>query len=224
VVHVPYFLNLASKDSVKQGYSVESLVEDLQRTEQLGGEYLVTHIGHKEKDEGPDSPAALARVLASVEQALEAYTGTVRLLLENTAGQGQEIGTSFEAISALLRNLPEGRTGACLDTCHAFGAGYDLRGGEGVESVLKTFDKAIGLDRLFAMHLNDSKGALGGHLDRHEHIGQGQIGIETFRALVNTPLLPRDLPGLLETPVDEPGDDLKNVKKLKDLRGQDAGI
>jgi len=223
-VHVPYFLNLASKDPGKQGYSVESLVEDLGRTEILGGEYLVTHIGHKEKDEPPESPDALARVLASIEQALAQYDGPVRLLLENTAGMGQEIGSSFEALSVLLDSLPPGRVGACLDTAHAFGAGYDVRGEKGVWEVLTKFDKTVGLKNLFAMHLNDSKGELGGHLDRHEHLGRGKIGIETFRTLVNIPLLPDDLPGLLETPVDEPGDDLLNVKTIKDLRVAHAGV
>lgn len=223
VVHVPYFLNLASKNSEKQAYSVEVLAEDLRRTEQLGGKYLVTHIGHKEKDEAPDSPEVLARVLNSLEETFEKYGGPVLVLLENTAGQGQEIGSSFEAIAALLQNLPEGRAGACLDTCHAFGAGYDIRGADGVRNILTRFDNAVGLRRLHAIHLNDSKGTLGSHIDRHQHIGEGQIGIETFQALVNSPLLPDGLPGLLETPVSDPGDDLRNVTTMKNLRAIQAG-
>lgn len=224
VVHVPYFLNLASKDGDKQAYSVETLAEDLRRTETLGGKYLVTHVGHKETDEPPESPDALARVLASLEQAFRAYTGPVKLLLENTAGMGQEIGSSFEAVAALLASLPEGRAGACLDTAHAFGAGYDIRGSKGVWEILTAFDKAVGLENLHAMHLNDSKGDLGSHLDRHERLGDGRIGIETFRAIVNSRLLPEDLPGLLETPVDAPGDDLRNMKMIKDLRSAHAGL
>ncbi len=223
VVHVPYFLNLASKDSDKQAYSVEVLAEDLRRTETIGGKYLVTHIGHKEKEESPDSPDVLARVLGSLEQAFAAYDGPVKVLLENTAGQGQEIGSSFEALAALLQSLPSDRAGACLDTCHAFGAGYDIRGQAGVRNVLTAFDRTVGLDRLHAVHLNDSKGDLGSHVDRHEHIGEGKIGVETFAALVNSTLLPDDLPGLLETPVDDPGDGLRNVKKIKDLRVPCAG-
>jgi deoxyribonuclease-4 len=224
VVHVPYFLNLASKDPNKQGYSVETLVEDLRRTEMLGGKYLVTHIGHKEKDEPKESPDALARVLVSLEQALSQYDGPVRLLLENTAGMGQEIGSTFEALAVLLGNLPGDRVGACLDTAHAFGAGYDVRGEAGIREVLTAFDRSVGLKNLYAMHLNDSKGELGGRLDRHAHLGKGNIGIEAFRELVNSPLLPDDLPGLLETPVDQPGDDLENIKRLKDLRGSHAGV
>jgi len=218
VVHVPYFLNLASSDSEKRKYSVEVLVEDLERTETLGGEFLVTHVGHKDPDEEAESPGALARVLGSIEEALSCYRGPVRLLLENTAGQGQEIGSSFEAISALIRSSPEGRVGACLDTCHAFAAGYDLRGESGVHQILTTFDRIIGIDLLFAIHINDSKGGLGSRIDRHEHIGMGHLGEDTFRALVNNPILPGDLPGLLETPRDVPEDDLRNINALKGFR------
>ena len=218
VVHVPYFLNLASSDPEKRKYSVEVLVEDLERTESLGGAYLVTHVGHKDPGEDPEAPEALARVLGSIEGALSRYRGPVRLLLENTAGQGQEIGSSFEAISALIKNSPAGRVGACLDTCHAFAAGYDLRGEAGVHQVLTTFDRIIGIDVLFAVHVNDSKGDLGSHIDRHEHIGMGRLGEETFRALVRSPLLPSEIPGLLETPRDVPEDDLRNVNALKGFR------
>ena len=224
VVHVPYFLNLASKDPGKQGYSVETLVEDLHRTETLGGKYLVTHIGHKEKEEQPESPDALLRVLGSINEALAAYIGPVMLLLENTAGMGQEIGHTFEALEFLVHSLPEDRVGTCLDTAHAFAAGYDVRGHDGMWEVLTTFDKSVGLGRLRAIHINDCKGDLGGRLDRHAHLGEGKIGIETFRALINSDLLPSDFPGLLETPVDEPGDDLTNIKRIKELRRAHAGL
>jgi deoxyribonuclease-4 len=218
VVHVPYYLNLASSDPEVRGYSIDVMTEDLRRTEMLGGRFLVTHIGRKSRGEETDSPDVLARVLASADEVLRRYSGPVKVLLENTAGQGQEIGSSFEAIAALLRSLPAGRAGACLDTCHAFGAGYDFRGEAGVHQVLTAFDTVVGLSLLGAIHLNDSKGGLGSRIDRHEHIGRGQIGFEAFRALANSPLLPEDLPGLLETPVDEPGDDLANVKTMKELR------
>lgn len=218
IVHIPYFVNLASTDPDKRGYSVDVLVEDLERTETLGGEYLVTHIGHKDKDEAPEAPEALARVLLSVEEALSRYDGPVKVLLENTSGMAQEIGTTFEALGSLLANLPEERVGACLDTAHAFGAGYDLRGVEGVHQILTAFEEHVGIARLGAMHLNDSKGDLGSHLDRHNHIGLGKLGEETFWALTHSPLLPRDLPGLLETPLADSGDDLVNMKKIRNLR------
>lgn len=218
VVHVPYFLNLASADTEKRAYSVDVLVEDLGRTETLGGKFLVTHIGHRERDEETDSPQVLARVLGSLNEVFDRYSGPVRVLLENTAGQGREVGSSFETIAALLHSLPPERVGACLDTCHAFAAGYDIRGETGVRQVLTLFDKLVGLGHLGAVHLNDSKGGLGSHLDRHEHIGQGEIGLETFRSVVTTSLLPADIPGLLETPVRESGDDHANVTRMKDLR------
>ncbi|QUL99036.1 MAG: deoxyribonuclease IV [Candidatus Fermentithermobacillus carboniphilus] len=218
VVHVPYFLNLASSDHEKRAYSVEVMVEDLKRTETLGGRYLVTHIGHKDRDEVPDSPDALARVLESLEEILSRYSGPVKILLENTAGQGQEIGSRFESIAALLANLPRARVGTCFDTCHAFAQGYDLSEPSAVEKVLKQFDAIIGLNTLGAIHLNDSKGDFGSRIDRHQHIGQGKIGLEGFRALINSPLLPPDIPGILETPVDSPDDDKKNVETVKRLR------
>lgn len=223
VVHVPYFLNLATTDPEKRGYSLDVVVEDLKRTEALGGEFLVTHPGHKNPDEAADSPDVLARALANLEEILARYSGPVKLLLENTAGQGQEIGSSFESVAALVRNLPERRVGTCLDTCHAFAAGYDMRGKAGVRRILTTFDRAVGLKTLGVIHLNDSKGGLGSRIDRHQHIGQGEMGVETFRALVNSPLLPDNIPGLLETPNDRPDDDLRNVRAAKGLKAAYAG-
>ena len=217
-VHVPYYVNLASSDPEKRGYSVDVLAGDLERAEALGGKYVVTHIGHGQAGEQADSAGPLGRVLLSLEEAFSRYSGPVKVLLENTAGQGQELGSSFEAVSALLRSLPEERAGACLDTCHAFAAGYDLRDAKGVHQVLTLFDKVVGLHRLGAVHLNDSKGGLGSHLDRHQHIGRGELGAETFRALLRSPLLPCEIPGLLETPVDSPGDDLANLSTMKELR------
>ncbi len=220
VVHIPYFANLSSVDPEKRGYSVDVLVEDLQRTEALGGRYLVTHIGHKQKDEAEEAPEALARVFLSIQEALERYEGPVKILLENTAGMGQEIGTRFEALGSLVKSFPEERVGACLDTAHAFGAGYDLRGPEGVHKIVTLFDASVGLSRLCAMHLNDSKGGLGSRMDRHAHIGEGQLGEETFRAILESPLLPDDLPGLLETPIDDHGADLSNLKRIRSLRNR----
>ena len=164
---------------------------------------------HKQKEETEEAPEALARVLLSIQEALERYEGPVKILLENTAGMGQEIGTRFEALGSLVKSFPEERVGACLDTAHAFGAGYDLRGREGVHKIVTLFDACVGLSRLCAMHLNDSKGGLGSRMDRHAHIGEGQLGEETFRAILESPFLPDDLPGLLETPIDDHGDDLR---------------
>lgn len=218
VVHVPYFLNLASSDETKRRYSAEVLLEDLKRTEALGGKYLVTHIGHKDKNEPPDSDRAVNTVLLTLGEVLKEYKGPVKLLLENTAGQGQEIGTTFETIAHLIRELSDPRVGACFDTCHAFGQGYDLSNSANLDLVLSLFNKTIGLDKLWVIHLNDSKGALGSHVDRHEHIGKGQIGLEGFRALINSSLLPPDIPGILETPSDYESADRDNITLVKSLR------
>lgn len=220
VVHVPYFLNLASADEEKRRASVEILVEDLGRTEVLGAKYLVTHLGHLSPGEELESVDAIARVTKSIQEALEVYHGPVKILLENTAGQGREIGWKFEVIGAMLENLPADRVGACLDTCHAFAAGYDLASASAVEATLREFDRCIGLDRLGVVHMNDSKGECGSHVDRHEHIGRGKIGVEGFKAILSSPLLPPDMPGILETPQDSPEDDEGNVKMLKSLRPQ----
>lgn len=218
VIHAPYFLNLASSEDDKRQYSVDVLVEDLMRADTLGARFLVTHVGHRDPGENSHAPQALARSALSINEALTRYSGPVKLLLENTAGQGREIGTSFEAMASLFRVLPESRVGACLDTCHAFAAGYDLSGYEGVACVVSQFDSCIGLENLELIHLNDSKGDLGSHVDRHHHIGQGHIGMEGFAALLNNPKLPPELPGILETPTDSPSADRDNIELLKSLR------
>ncbi len=218
VVHAPYFINLAATDPQKKAYSIEVLSLELERARFLGAPYVVTHIGHKLKDEPPEAEEALSRVADSIRRALEESPGPTKLLLENTAGQGQELGVSFQSIAWLLGLLPKERVGACLDTCHAFGGGYDLSTAKGVEDVLTKFDNSVGLANLGAIHLNDSKGVLGGHTDRHENIGKGMIGIQGFRALIRDSRLPEDLCGLLETPLDTPNagkHDLELVKKLR---------
>jgi deoxyribonuclease-4 len=219
VIHAPYFVNLASNDESKRQYSIQVLVEELKRAEFLGAEYVITHTGHREKDEEDDSPQALARVLESVMDILGEYDGKVRLLLENTAGQGRQIGNSLESLAALLSQIPEKRTGVCLDTCHAFSAGYDLSSEKPVSQFLTEFDKIIGMSRLFAVHLNDSREKLGLRIDRHAHLGQGEIGDQGIKAFITSPLLPPDIPGLLETPTDSEHADKDNVAHAKKLRG-----
>ncbi|MCP4591233.1 MAG: deoxyribonuclease IV, partial [bacterium] len=144
----------------------------------------------------------------------------VRVLLENTAGQGSGLGYRFEHLAWLMEHAPEGkRLGICLDTCHAFAAGYELRTPEGYAATMEEFDRVVGLERIEAFHLNDSKGDLGSRKDRHEHIGQGRIGLEGFRHLLNDPRL-AGLPGLLETPKGkELDEDRENLAVLRGLIG-----
>jgi deoxyribonuclease-4 len=137
--------------------------------------------------------------------------------MENTAGQGTEIGYRFEQIRKIMEGVQErSRLGVCLDTAHSFEAGYDLSNREGIERTLESFDERIGLKRLHLLHLNDSKTPLGSRKDRHWHIGEGYIGLKGFRCLVNHPLL-RQLPGIMETPRKDTIEDLKNMKTIRSL-------
>ncbi len=218
IIHAPYFVNLASIEPGKRNYSIEVLAEDLFRAETLGAQFVVTHVGHKSKDEPPNAEEALLRVIHSLRHVLAKYTGPVKLLLENTAGQGQEVGSTFEALATIIDELPGDRVGTCFDTCHAFGQGYDLSEQDAVGRVLSLFDSHVGLDSLEVIHLNDSKGSLGSHRDRHHHIGQGEIGLEGFRALINSPQLKPGIPGIMETPSDSPTADEDNLRRVKGLR------
>jgi deoxyribonuclease-4 len=160
---------------------------------------------------------ALEAVSQGINQAFERVKNPVILLLENTAGQGTEIGYSFEHLRRILNGVQDGeRMGICLDTAHAFEAGYDLSRKEGIEQALESFDRTIGLNRLHLLHLNDSKTPLGSRKDRHWHIGGGYIGKERFRQLINHPSV-RTLPGIMETPRKDTVEDLKNMRVIRSL-------
>jgi deoxyribonuclease-4 len=158
-----------------------------------------------------------ARVIKAVNTALESSESTVMLLLENTAGEKNSVGSSFEHIGAIVKELRQTeRIGICFDTCHAFAAGYELRTEECIAATLAQFDEQVGLDRLKVIHLNDTKGDLGSGLDRHEHIGLGFIGEDGFRRILHTPVFAR-LPLVCETPVDARRDDRGNIQAVRDL-------
>ncbi len=213
--HDSYLINLANPDSTKAERAIAGFAEELRRVEQLGISWLVTHPG---SHLGQGIEQGIARYVANLDQALElSDTQTAMVLLETTAGQGTNLGSDFNELAAIIQTSRNaGRIGVCLDTCHVFAAGYDIRTGKGVEQMLATFDQTIGLDRLKFLHLNDSKNPLGSRKDRHEHIGQGEIGLEGFRALVNHTQT-RNLPMTLETPKE---DDLDNDRaNLAVLRG-----
>ena len=213
-LHMPYLPNLASRTSKFYTRSVDSLVVELERAEQLGAHYLILHLGHRmeaTKEEG------IVAVCEGIGQALESRATPVILLLENTAGQGSEIGSTFEEIGKIIRRVgKDQRVGVCLDTAHAFEAGYDLSRKEGLEKVLESFDRHIGVSRLHLLHLNDSKTPLGSGADRHWHIGEGHIGLKGFRSLVNHPLL-RSLPGIMETPRKDTVEDVRNMRVIRSL-------
>lgn len=214
VLHMPYLPNLASPDPDLFKRSIDSLIEDLKRAEYLGASYLITHVGSR-LDSSEEQ--AIIRMAEGINQGLKRVKNKVILLLENTAGQGTEIGYSFSHIARIIRLIEDKRRiGVVLDTAHAFEAGYDFRTEEALNKTLKEFDRSIGLKRLKLLHLNDSKTDIGSRVDRHWHIGEGKIGEEGFKNIVNHPLL-KDLPGIMETPRKSDKEDLKNMAKIRSL-------
>jgi len=216
VGHTSYLLNLGTPDEALWTKSRDMLIVELERCEALGMPYLVLHPG---SHVGTGEEAGLARAAQGLGEVHAATPGLrTRVLLETTAGQGSSLGHCFEHLAWLLENAPEGeRLGVCLDTCHVFAAGYELRTPAGYAATMEAFDRVIGLERLKVMHLNDSKGDLGSRKDRHEHIGKGHIGLEGFRRVLNDPRL-AGLPGLLETPKsDDLHEDRENLAVLRSL-------
>jgi deoxyribonuclease-4 len=218
-LHLPYLPNIASPKSKFYKRSIQSMVTDLQRAEQLGAQYLIIHIGHRMESSEDE---AIEAVSQGINQAFERAKNPVTLLLEMTAGQGTEIGYTFEQVKRIIDGVHEqARVGVCLDTAHSFEAGNDLSRKDGIESTLRSFDQTIGLKRLHLLHLNDSKTPLGSKKDRHWHIGEGYIGVEGFRYLINHPLL-KHLPGIMETPRKDTVEDLKNMEVIRSLVAQEA--
>jgi deoxyribonuclease-4 len=218
VIHDSYLINLASADPVIRAKSIAAFRAELERATMLDADHIVMHPGsHKDQ--------TLEQGIANLAQALkEAANGLTlparfSLLLENTAGGGSTLGRSFEelkAIRELAQPLVSFPIGYCLDTCHLFAAGFDVSTAAGLDATLNAASGILSLDRIPIVHTNDSKGALGSRLDRHANIGEGQIGADGFRRILNHPLLAGKA-FVLETPIDEPGDDLRNVDKLKSL-------
>ena len=198
--HTSYLLNLASPDDELWRKSIDTLVIELKRCDVLGVPWLVLHPG---AHVGRGEEAGLTRMAEGLGEVHSATNGVgAGILLETMAGQGTRLGHRFEHLAWLLEyTFYGGRLGVCFDTCHVFAAGYELRTARGYSSTMEAFDRIIGLDRLKAVHLNDSKGDLGSRKDRHEHIGRGHIGLTGFRRLLNDPRM-AGLPGLLETPKD----------------------
>ena len=235
-VHAPYLPNLAARrdgrpetgdgphwprrplsdsaGTVPAKRSVEALVTQAERCAALGVRYLVAHVG---KALGTDEDKALARVAKNVDAVLAAAPESVMLLLENTAGMGSEVGYRFEQVAAIISRVKRReRVGVALDTAHAFEAGYEFRTKAGLDAALREFDKLVGFSRLHLIHLNDSKTEFGSRVDRHWHIGEGKIGREGMREIVNHPLL-KNLPAVMETPRESAADDLRNLKTIRSL-------
>ncbi len=217
VIHDSYLINLASADETIRRKSIDAFRGELVRAIAIGAEFLVAHPGNYK---GLSIEQGLHNVLAGIAEAAAGLDyGKLTLLIECTAGAGAQLGGKFEELHVLrefapkLTDLP---LGFCLDTCHLLASGYDITTEAGLNETLEEADRLLGLENVRVIHANDSKGALGSHLDRHQNIGEGCIGLEAFRRIVNHPQL-RDKPFILETPVDKPGDDQRNLDTLKAL-------
>jgi len=213
-VHTSYLINLASRDEALYMRSIGALRDELLRAEMLGAEYVVTHLGSAS---GHDPAESSSRVAYALSSALEGLSVQTTLLLENTAGERGDVGHKLSDIGDIIEMTGIERIGVAIDTCHSFGAGYDIKSAKGLEGFVKEMDDAFGLGRLRLVHLNDSKHPLGSNRDRHENIGKGEIGRAAIGRIINHPLL-RDLPFVMETPKAAPDDDMVNMTLVKKLR------
>ena len=215
LAHDSYLINLASPDAKLHQKSLRAFIEEMKRAKFLGIPYLVLHPG---AHVGAGIKAGCARVAGALRQALFAVEATPIILIENTAGQGSSLGSRFEELASILEQIQiPGRVGVCLDTCHAFAAGYDIRTEDHYNETMREFDRLIGVEKILAFHLNDSKKDLGSRVDRHFHIGRGCIGLAAFRFLVNDSRFTR-IPKILETPKGTGSrEDKRNLATLRSL-------
>ncbi|MFB5603140.1 MAG: deoxyribonuclease IV [Candidatus Nitrosomaritimum aestuariumsis] len=211
--HMPYLPNLSSPKPDGFEKSVKSLVEEVERCGKLGIPYLVTHLGSHLGTGEEEGIKRLVKALTTAGQ----VKNDVMILLENTAGQKNSVGSDFKQLGEIFKQLkPAKKFGVCLDTCHAFVSGYDLRTEKGVKDTFKEFEKHVGMENLKILHLNDAKGEIGCNLDRHYHIGLGNIGEEGMTAVVKL-ISKKKIPIVLETPIDDTRDDFENVRIVKGL-------
>lgn len=217
--HDSYLVNVASPDEELWHKSLASLLEEVEHCEALGLSFLVMHPGAHMGAGEEEGLARIAKALDIISERTPGYR--VRILLETTASQGTVLGGRFEHLRWLLERVRQAeRLGVCFDTCHVFAAGYELRTREGYEATMQELERIVGQERVYAFHLNDSKGGLGERLDRHEHIGDGQLGLAAFRWLLNDPRW-QDRPMVIETEKsDDLHEDAENLRRLRSLIGE----
>ncbi len=221
VIHVNYLVNLAAVKPDVYANSIKAFRGEVERALALGAEHLVLHSG---SFNGSTREEGLARVVAGITEATQGLdlvgkgaAAGLSVLIENTAGAEFSLGSKFEQVAELVNRLsPVIPVGACIDTCHTHVAGYEITTKPGLAATLAALDATVGLKRIAVWHCNDAKAPFGSKLDRHEHIGQGTIGLEPFSWLLNDPQL-RHAAFIAETPVDEPGDERRNVQALTGL-------
>jgi len=209
--HMPYLPNLATPKDDAFEKSVNTLINEVERCAQLGIPYLVTHLG---SHLGTGEEAGIKKLVEALTKAGQTKND-VMILLENTAGQKNSVGSDFKQLGEIFKQLKPGKKfGVCLDTCHAFVAGYDLRTADKVKETFKEFNKHVGIENLKILHLNDARGEIGCNLDRHYHLGLGGIGEEGITSVVKF-ANKKKIPIILETPIDDDRDDFENVKIAK---------
>jgi len=213
VAHMPYLPNLSSPEISVYEKSIHTMIREVERCDKLGIPYLVTHLGsHK----GTGEDKGIQRLVGALTEVAKTNKD-VTILLENTAGQKNSVGSDFTQLAEIFFGLkPASRFGICIDTCHAFAAGYDLRNEKNVKDVFEKFDSEIGLKHIKIIHLNDSKGELGSHLDRHDHIGLGQIGNAGLSKVIKL-MNKNKIPIILETPIDDRRDEFEDIGTAKEL-------
>ncbi len=217
VIHDNYLINLASVHPEIRSRSIEAFRGELERAIAIGAEYLVAHPGNYKGQSLEQGILHLIEGLSTAADGLE--LGRLMLLVENTVGAGAQIGSRFEELH-VIREYAAGMThlpiGFCLDTCHLLAAGFDVASAAGLKKTIDEAERILGLEHVRIVHANDSKAPLGSHIDRHENIGEGYIGLDGFRRILNHPRL-RSKAFILETPVDQDGDDKRNLEMLKSL-------
>ena len=213
VAHMPYLPNLSSPEISVYEKSIHTMIREVERCDKLGIPYLVTHLGsHK----GTGEDKGIQRLVCALTEVAKTNKD-VTILLENTAGQKNSVGSDFTQLAEIFFGLkPASRFGICIDTCHAFAAGYDLKNQKNVKDTFEKFDKEVGLKHLKILHLNDSKGELGSHLDRHDHIGLGQIGNAGLSKVIKL-MNKNKIPIILETPIDDRRDEFGDIGTAKEL-------
>lgn len=217
VIHCNYLINMASAQRVLRARSVQAFHLELVRAKSLGADFLVLHPG---ACCGAERGASIALVADGLHQAARGLKlDGLRILLENTAGQGTCVGAEFAELKAIVDLCPQLPLGICVDTAHLLAAGHNICTVEGLDEALRNIDAAVGLVNVHVVHANDSKMPLGSRVDRHDHIGKGYIGLEAFQRILNHPLL-AGRAFILETPIDKPGDDLRNVRAIWRLMGR----
>ena len=214
-IHISYLINLASPDMRLYNGSIKAYIEDMREAEKLNADYIVTHMGsHKETSED----AGIKRLVDALNMILEqTQVSKVGILLENTSGSGSWLGYRFYHQHKILNGLKEkSRVGLCLDTAHAFLAGYDLSTKNGLEKMLDEIQEQVGIKLIKLIHLNDAAGELGCHHDRHAHIGKGYIGLSGMKRIINHPKL-KNIPMILETPKSTPDSDKENLALVRKI-------